>query len=846
MKKLSSAVAILVVAALLTGTLAITPKVAAAGATMYVVPASVSYTTSTGSIGTLFNVSVWCTDGGNNLGGADVKMYFNDSFLNVTQWFNPTTDPNYFYSPVAGSPLPAPPDPGYKHYGPPNSGQGSVEVAISNPKLPPAAPWAHTGLICIFEFNITAVPTKNTSPFTCTLDISSKSFLLDTSGNTLPNVVITDGSYTMTWSAPTSPWLAVSPTTQTFGPNPPSAIGQTFLETITLMGYKAAWGMSWIAFDLQWNSTVIDVLGLGTGNNITVFSPPWTVVEETYTPGTPDDLFLNVTGTPGSDGDIPIASLLFTVLTQATQPPAPSTYFDYSQLHFTNEAWDQQYVNPAYVLGPSVDGSVTIWPLRTLKLPYFFVDPSSVVLGPQPVIGQQFTVGIGITGPLPIGLDAAWYVIGAQFTLTFDDSLIAPIPNGITEGPFFGSDDYAPHGTFFSSTYYPVGGPGAYVIVGTIILPNSHGVWDQTSFANGTGIIAYITFQVVNQQCPNNLTTALELGSVFGQWLIDVHGNWVQIDESSNVNGMVTILPFNEPGRAIDLVGGAVNDGYGYLPLTWPFAYPAPNYYTPPPYYLAFKAPWGGQGNWTFNPNTHTYSGWMDLVFPQSYVYLDAYVTYNYWPVQSKDVGFEIEGPFTHVGNTGNLTADYVPVQGVTQVWAKFTSTTDANGVATYPYRMPWPCVNPDSITGVWKITSTVTIADQVVSDIMMFYYERPVYITKVTTDSFYYTHDSYVSVTVNYKTHSVQQYPALFAVVITDELGVPFGMQLKSLMVGGATWCTWLVPKPFVLKVFIPKYAYAGFGAVHVSVYDKDPTVGGEALCPEYLPDPQIQIGPE
>jgi hypothetical protein len=294
-----------------------------------------------------------------------------------------------------------------------------------------------------------------------------------------------------------------------------------------------------------------------------------------------------------------------------------------------------------------------------------------------------------------------------------------------------------------------------------------------------------------------------------GCWAIDRDGHYIPIDEASNVDGFYRMLPFSMPGRLLDLMGGAKNDGY------W-IGYPAP-----------FTLPYGGQG----------LNHWMDLVFPQSEVTLYAYVTYNWWPVQSKDVGFEIEGPYDKLPN-GTL------VKGQRwQVWAKFTATTDEDGLAKYVYRMPWPCDNPDGITGIWKITATSTVADQVVIDTMIFYYERVVYITKVTIGKFYYIHEEDVQVTVEYKTHAVQTYPILFAIVLTDDLGVPFGMALKATTIGGATFCTWKTGT-FTVSIRIPKWAYAGYGLVHVSAYDKDPTVGGEPYCPEY-PPVQFQIGP-
>jgi len=228
----------------------------------------------------------------------------------------------------------------------------------------------------------------------------------------------------------------------------------------------------------------------------------------------------------------------------------------------------------------------------------------------------------------------------------------------------------------------------------------------------------------------------------------------------------------------------------------------------------------------------------MDLVDPQSQVYLYAYVTYNYWPVQSKDVGFEIEGPYQHVVNqSGDF---YIPLQTY-QVWAKFTATTDQYGVASYTYRMPWPCSNPDSITGVWKITASVTVADQVITDTMLFYYQRVVYIEEVSTDKYQYNHAQYVKVEVEYLTHSVLCYPALFAIVISDNLTVPVGFTTYNTTVGGATFCTWK-EDTFTVQIQIPKWAYAGEAYVKVSVYDKDPTIGGEALCPQFPNGPFVE----
>jgi hypothetical protein len=185
-------------------------RVAQAQATLsiYIKPSTITFSPDTANVGTLFNFSIWCNASGNDLGGADVKLEFNDSIINATRWFNPSSDPNYFYSPVVGSPLPAPPNPGYKH----NvvSGLGTVEVAVSNPILPPTAPWGHDGLICIFEFNVTAVPPSG-AVLTTSLHINNTkaTFLLDTTGAGINGTQLDDGTYTF---VPEFPIALILPT----------------------------------------------------------------------------------------------------------------------------------------------------------------------------------------------------------------------------------------------------------------------------------------------------------------------------------------------------------------------------------------------------------------------------------------------------------------------------------------------------------------------------------------------------------------------------------------------------------------------------------------------------------
>jgi hypothetical protein len=323
-------------------------------------------------------------------------------------------------------------------------------------------------------------------------------------------------------------------------------------------------------------------------------------------------------------------------------------------------------------------------------------------------------------------------------------------------------------------------------------------------------------------------------------------------------------------GRVIDLYGGV--EGYDPYP-----------------------APYGGQG---LNEP-------MDMVWPQKEVILYAKVTYNFWPVQNKIVGFEVQGPYNiwitntighltppigsewteswpYLTNTYRITSwydqdsdgelsvwdvidvlnhesgcsesfvirSYVTVGDVTGMELrptdypagytggflyKTSGLTDENGVARITFRMPWQCFEAEQYFGIYKVTATVDIACEVVSDTTCFHYDYQARIFEVTTDKFYYNHEETVIITVTYGTHAMQTYPALFFVSIKDELDQPIGYYIKQYQaIGGAVFSTYETGK-FTATIYIPKWAFAGYAHIYVDLFDKDPTEGGIAYCPEW-----------
>jgi len=423
-----------------------------------------------------------------------------------------------------------------------------------------------------------------------------------------------------------------------------------------------------------------------------------------------------------------------------------------------------------------------------------------VVMGPAPSVGKTFKVNVVVKN-----LDPHWYVVAYQFRLLYNHSLINAV--NVEEGPFLKDPSWNKYGTLFTSynEYDPT--YGWNVVVGDFLLPNeTTGEYDITSWPNATeAVLATITFEVLYQpySCtPSNITSTLHLIAFWNDGdsaFVDRDGNYVPTDYSKYVDGTYVIdLYLSSVGRQLDVFGGANNAGYGAK---------------------VFPAPYGGQG--LNNP--------MDLVIPQSEVYLYGYLTYNCYPEQSKEVSFEI------IDNHGNT-------------WGKFVAITNSTGIASIVFRMPWVCDNPEYYIGEWTVVATANLADVVVTDTMTFHYDYMVHIWKVTTDQYYYKHGDYIQVTVNYGSHAMQNYPALFTVTVTDELGVPIGINATfSTLVGGvapADYCTYN-NGTFTVTIYIPKFAFTGCAYIHVGAFDKEPAEGGFAWCPEYSAQ-EIYILPE
>jgi hypothetical protein len=348
-----------------------------------------------------------------------------------------------------------------------------------------------------------------------------------------------------------------------------------------------------------------------------------------------------------------------------------------------------------------------------------------------------------------------WYMIGVEFRLGYDPAWITPV--AISEGPFLdGFVNYTAGegGTWFSSYFEPDGAWGAHVLVGTIILPDGGGMWHEP-FPHGDGVIATITFEVVNQIYPEEHCSNLT-------WLhvmtLDKEGMVLPDPLALSEDGEVCITGEGLPDRVVDLYTCSHPEGFNGMGLNQP----------------------------------------SDMFWPQKEVCLCALVTYKTWPVQSKLVTFAIYDPQMNL-------------------WAVLQAESGEFGEACTSFRIPWPCENPEELIGVWTIIADVDIACEIVTDTMEFHFDYLVNIISVETDKWQYAHCEEVEITVTFSSHSQQERDIVIWVTIMDELLVPFGLARIDMTIGGAEFCT-PEEYTDTVNLHVVKWAFAGLATIRVN----------------------------
>jgi len=722
--------------------------------TVYLDPSTVSYTTDMVLPGHKFNVTAWVSDV-TDLFGYQVTIYYNATVLNCTKAVIPTTDSEFIFYAMAG--YPPPPGSGYfDSWGYSLTGYSLLSGTASG-----------TGKLAVFEFEIMASPPKLgsvTSDLIISYVPSGGVFdtkLKDNLGGTIPSTQI-DGFFEYIWAPPPQTSITVDPSLVEYGPYPPSAVGEHFNISIMMNGLSPGWELVSVSLNKTFDPTLLEVLGVYEGDwwagsggaGGTTFD---------YVVGS-DNVFINASlNTPYPStfpyGTGAIAKIEFNVTFQGDYGDDKQCDLGFLDIELLDKDGTDITIE---ALETATPGLYKVNGLLTLPPPW--LKAMSVTVGPEPVQGKTVDVVVKIKD-----VEWSWYLVGLQFRLSYDPEILEPV--AAEEGPWLPS--FAPYGTFPMSFFETNGIYGPHVLFGDLKLPNANGTFTEP-WPEGSGTIATITFKVLKQYVdPNDIITELNFIEIK---FTDKDVGSIPVDWLKTTNGTVTILGWTLTGRVIDL-------------------------------YTQYPAPYGGQG-----PNQPS-----DMFWPQKEVWLYTNVTYNWWPVQQKDVAFEIRDP-----------------QGV--LWTTLVGTTDENGTALVKFRIPWPCDDPESLFGVWTVTASVDIACIIVNDTLQFHFDYLVRIWSVTPNKAppeYYKHCETISITIEYGTHAQQCYPAVFTVVIHDDVNVPIGFVTVERCVGGTEFCEYKNDE-FTVQIHVPKFAFAGYATIHANCLSAFPSEGGSAWCPE------------
>jgi hypothetical protein len=218
-----------------------------------------------------------------------------------------------------------------------------------------------------------------------------------------------------------------------------------------------------------------------------------------------------------------------------------------------------------------------------------------------------------------------------------------------------------------------------------------------------------------------------------------------------------------------------------------------------------------------------------DAFEPQDMVILYSYLSYNEWPQQNWLVSFEIYGP---ANPYFNLTIFR-------------TAVTNADGIATINFTIPWPCENAEEIIfGKWTCIQYAQVKDPWAGedadysarpfDILKWDVGYIVEIVDVEVAPDPVTPCQTLNITVYYKNIMQINKTVVFAFSIYDDLLDPIGSAVDCLVAKPGEYCNPYFDC-FTLEIHIPKWAHVGpRSRVFVNAYTALPTAGGCVYCPE------------
>jgi hypothetical protein len=434
--------------------------------TIYLDPSEYIFYSNETNVGQLFNVSVWIRDtpsGDINVGGVQVHLEFNDTLINCTRWIVPSSDSSFFM-PSPYTALPEPPNPGYVHVSP---DLGYVEVAVSKGGLPPTAPWGHDGIICIFEFEIKALPPRD-GEVSCPLHINNTNTFVINQESSEIETNKEDGSYKFVYVPPPPPvghiWLEASP------PTYEAIVPKPFNVTIRVENVSETDYLLGIQFEISYDEKKLKVTSYFNGS----FFDPWAIhgtfwafVDEPgrlvygqmILPNSEGEF--DLTAWPSGGGEVAIITFLPLVHEALSFNITPSSLFDE---YFINK--NGEYITYA----PPKPCEYTYAPLAK---PTLSVNPSSLI---SSYLGEHLQLNISISD-----LDAQWKLTYIEFKLQYNNTFLEALE--ATEGPFMRQ--------FGTTTFSSEKGTG-YIKANISLAP-------QTVFPSGSGTVATIVLNVTSR-----------------------------------------------------------------------------------------------------------------------------------------------------------------------------------------------------------------------------------------------------------------------------------------------------------------------------------------------------------
>ena len=201
-------------------------------------------------------------------------------------------------------------------------------------------------------------------------------------------------------------------------------------------------------------------------------------------------------------------------------------------------------------------------------------------------------------------------------------------------------------------------------------------------------------------------------------------------------------------------------------------------------------------------------TGWSDAFGPQEEVTVYAEVTYNDEPVEYVPVGFEV-----------------IDTTGVTRVTR--TAFTDALGIAETTFRIPWEGSGAEDLFGEWKIVGTANVAEEIPKDVCKFMFGYILSITNIIAPA---TIKKCMNLEVAAEITNIAftSQDAVMTITLYDETGVPIGMYYGPITVAPEDGTT------ASYAIHIPLWAFIGAATIYVDLYTNLPSAGGVPICPE------------